>query len=404
MAWTVVSLVVLGALAAHGADEEKASSALTLDDKNFVAQVGSSPHFVMFYAPWCGHCKRLAPTWEELAVKYAKDVDTEVTIAKVDCTVATALCSAQDVTGYPTLKFFKSGAEKEDGVKYRGNRDAASLTKFILEQLGAEPQEADKAEKAEAEKATVENGLHVLTADSFADSVGTGETFIKFYAPWCGHCQKLAPVWDELAKVFEKDPKVKVAKLDCTKAQSVCQEQEVKGYPTLAYFSAGKKVETYKGARTLAELKDFVNTMKGTEAAASAGADDGKVPDNTKPAAAVVSLSKDSFEAGIKSGLAFVKFFAPWCGHCKRLAPTWEELAQKYKGNEAVTIAHVDCTAGENVNRALCDGQGVNGFPTLIAYKEGKKVAEYSGKRDLEALSAFVEQHAGGAGADKDEL
>ena len=42
-----------------------------------------------------------------------KDVEAEVTIAKVDCTEATALCSAQDVTGYPTLKFFKNGAEKD---------------------------------------------------------------------------------------------------------------------------------------------------------------------------------------------------------------------------------------------------------------------------------------------------
>ena len=63
-----------------------------------------------------------------------------------------------------------------------------------------------------------------------------GYTFIKFYAPWCGHCQKLAPTWDELAKKFEKDETVKVAKLDCTQAQSVCQENDVKGYPTLAYF------------------------------------------------------------------------------------------------------------------------------------------------------------------------
>jgi len=393
------------AVVAVGAEEEKAGSAITLDDKNFVAQVGSSPHFVMFYAPWCGHCKRLAPTWEELAVKYAKDVDTEVTIAKVDCTVATALCSAQDVTGYPTLKFFKSGAEKEDGVKYRGNRDAASLTKFILEKLGAEPEAEEKAAKAEPAGATIENGLHILTADSFAESVGSGDTFIKFYAPWCGHCQKLAPVWDDLAKSFEKDEKVKVAKVDCTKHQSVCQEHEVRGYPTLAYFSAGKKVETYKGARTLAELKDFMNTMKGSEAPAAAGADDGKVPDNTKPALAVVSLMKDSFEEHVKTGVTFVKFFAPWCGHCKRLAPTWEELAQKFKGTAGVSIAHVDCTAGDNVNRALCDGQGVNGFPTLIIYKDGEKVAEYSGKRDLEALTAFVEKHSGGdSGTEKDEL
>ena len=105
-------------------------------------------------------------------------------IGKVDCTVATALCSAQvtaslnlscvksnlpknqDVTGYPTLKFFKSGAEKEDGVKYRGNRwakidlwwwllnfyrDAAALEKFIAEKLGHEVPEEKPAAPESAE-------------------------------------------------------------------------------------------------------------------------------------------------------------------------------------------------------------------------------------------------------------
>lgn len=170
-----------------------------------------------------------------MAGKMNKDVEKEVTIAKVDCTEATALCSAQDVTGYPTLKFFKNGAEKDDGVKYRGQRDLASLEKFINEKLGNEVADEKPAAAASAE-ATVENGLHILTEGSFAGSVAAGDTFIKFYAPWCGHCQKLAPVWDELAKKFEKDEKVKIAKLDCTQAQSVCQEHEVRGYPTLAYF------------------------------------------------------------------------------------------------------------------------------------------------------------------------
>merc|ERR1719211_609464 len=163
LGWLV--LMCWAGLASAGAED--ATTAPSLDEKNFVSQVGSSPHFVMFFAPWCGHCKRLAPVWEELAGKHNKDVESEVTIAKVDCTVATALCSAQDVTGYPTLKFFKNGAEKDDGVKYRGNRDAAALEKFINEKLGNEVADEKPAEAASAE-ATVENGLHILTEGSFA--------------------------------------------------------------------------------------------------------------------------------------------------------------------------------------------------------------------------------------------
>ena len=128
-------------------------AAISLTEANFVSQVSTSPHFVMFYAPWCGDCKRLAPTWEELAGKM--NVEKEVTIGKVDCTEQTALCSAQDVTGYPTLKFFKNGAEKEDGVKYRGNRDLASLEKFIKEKLG----ETDELTKKLKSK---ENKVHFL--------------------------------------------------------------------------------------------------------------------------------------------------------------------------------------------------------------------------------------------------
>merc|ERR1719499_1430848 len=158
MKYLLLSLAVLG-LCRAGADE--AVTAVNLNENNFVSQVSGSPHFVMFFAPWCGHCKRLAPTWEELAGKMNKDVEAEVTIAKVDCTEATALCSAQDVTGYPTLKFFKNGAEKDDGVKYRGNRDAAALEKFIAEKLGNEIPE-EKPAAPESAEPTIENGLYVL--------------------------------------------------------------------------------------------------------------------------------------------------------------------------------------------------------------------------------------------------
>ena len=182
MLQSAVFLVLCLASQALGGVEE-AMTAPSLTEGNFVSQVSGSPHFIMFYAPWCGHCKRLAPTWEELAGKMNKDVEKEVTIAKVDCTEQTALCSAQDVTGYPTLKFFKSGAEKEDGVKYRGGRDLASLEKFIKEKLGVEVAEEKPAAGGDS-AAKVEAGLHVLSEGSFAATVATGDTFIKFYAPW----------------------------------------------------------------------------------------------------------------------------------------------------------------------------------------------------------------------------
>ena len=60
---------------------------------------------------------------------------------------------------------------------------------------------------------TPNNGLHILTNDNFDDFMATGAHFIKFYAPWCGHCKRLAPVWDDLAKQYEDSDDVKISKV-----------------------------------------------------------------------------------------------------------------------------------------------------------------------------------------------
>uniref|UniRef100_A0A090XE37 Putative thioredoxin/protein disulfide isomerase n=1 Tax=Ixodes ricinus TaxID=34613 RepID=A0A090XE37_IXORI len=204
------TLVTLGAVAAvapslwgvvRSSDLYK-DNVVKYDEAAFQEAVGKSAHFVKFFAPWCGHCKRLAPTWDELAEKYNEaKKESKVTIAKVDCTVDTTLCTDQGITSYPTLKFFKEGSK--EGVKYRGPRDLISLEAFIAESLGQEQPEV--AKPVPAAPAPV-SGLVEVTDGTFRTVLGQGRHFVKFYAPWCGHCQKLAPVWADLAASLESRP------------------------------------------------------------------------------------------------------------------------------------------------------------------------------------------------------
>jgi thiol-disulfide isomerase/thioredoxin len=97
------------------------------------------------------------------------------------------------------------------------------------------------------------------------------------YAPWCGHCKRLAPTWDELAGEVSD---AHIAKVDCTQHGSVCQEQGIRGYPTIKLyvskskarlmtwqiltptspysFNDGVEGAKYNGARTIEAFKDFL--------------------------------------------------------------------------------------------------------------------------------------------------
>jgi protein disulfide-isomerase-like protein len=77
------------------------------------------------------------------------------------------------------------------------------------------------------------------------------------------------------------------------------------------------------------------------------------------------------------------EFYAPWCGHCKKLAPTWDQLGTHLKGK--VNVAKVDVTE----NRDLGKRFGIKGFPTLLHIHDGA-VYRYSGKRTVEDLAEFA--------------
>jgi len=82
----------------------------------------------MFKVNWCGHCRRLAPTWEKLPDELE---GVGIKVAKVDCTQSKGLCRLHGVRSYPTLKFYKNGRETS---RYRGRRRLYSLAKFAIDQ------------------------------------------------------------------------------------------------------------------------------------------------------------------------------------------------------------------------------------------------------------------------------
>ncbi|OAQ32107.1 thioredoxin-like protein [Linnemannia elongata AG-77] len=81
---------------------------------------------VQFYAPWCKHCKELAPEYEMAAVRL-KMLSSDTVLAKVDCVAEDALCDGQDVQAYPTLKVYRNGRSRN----YAGELTAGAIVSFL---------------------------------------------------------------------------------------------------------------------------------------------------------------------------------------------------------------------------------------------------------------------------------
>ncbi|KAJ2666566.1 protein disulfide-isomerase precursor [Coemansia sp. RSA 1199] len=123
----VAALAVSGSVTATGEDAKSDVKVLTTENfKEWTA--GQEMALVEFYAPWCGHCKSLAPEYEKAATTLKEE---NIGLAKVDCTEEQALCEEMEIPGFPTLKVFKNG----DAVAYNGTRKEAGIISYMRKQM-----------------------------------------------------------------------------------------------------------------------------------------------------------------------------------------------------------------------------------------------------------------------------
>eukprot|EP00466_Bigelowiella_natans_P010452 jgi/Bigna1/70630/fgenesh1_pg.12_\ len=122
---------------------------------------------------------------------------------------------------------------------------------------------------------------------------------------------------------------------------------------------------------------------------ASVGA---RLPDLDVLGSEVIELTGESIAATIQDNdVVMLEFFAPWCGHCKELAPEFEETADRIsQSHPNVKLAKIDCTR----HQKTCENYGVQGYPTLKIFRD-QKAYDYNGARKAEQMLMSLKYYGG---------
>jgi protein disulfide-isomerase A1 len=438
----LVPLLLSPVSATEYADEE---GVLVLTKDTFDQAIEEFQHvLVEFYAPWCGHCKALAPEYVKAAAALKAD-GSAIRLAKVDATVESELGERFQVKGYPTLKFFRGGKPMEYGGGRTGddiviwlNKKTGPITDFenvAAAKAAVEKQEVIvigffKDQTTDAAKAFLQvagdtddtvfavtsaadvfaeygvkgNSAVVLlkkfdelraelvdesslTVDSIKEFVGAerlplvteftqdsaqkifgGDVkthMLLFVSKKADHFEEKLSVFKAVAPEYKG--KVLFIYIDIDETDNVrildFFGMKPEDCPSYRYINLGADMIKYKpeGAETSITapvVKQFIQDILDGKKKPHLNTEEIPADWDAKPVKVLVGKNFDAV-ARDKSKNVLVEFYAPWCGHCKQLAPIWDELGEKYKDSADIVIAKMDSTANE-----LTDVK-VQGFPTI---------------------------------------
>lgn len=256
------------------------------------------------------------------------------------------------------------------------------------------------------------DGVVELSGENFDSTVLQDDNIwvVQFYAPWCSYCHALVPEYKKLAKALKGA--VKVGVINGERNSELSAAYEVQGFPVIKIFGTDKTSPiNYFGPRTAnaiaesawAEVrKQIRDVIGGISIDEDAPAHDAPADENICLDSDVIELQpKDFKEQVLKSEDTWlVEFYAPWCPHCKSLAPEWIKVAQELKGK--FKVGAVDASA----HSELAAEYKVEGYPTIfyipaqtehaadaIEYKGSKRTADgiidWVNSQDLALVPAF---------------
>ncbi|KAF4979873.1 hypothetical protein FZEAL_4007 [Fusarium zealandicum] len=336
-----------------------------------------------FTSPYCHHCTKFAPTFRTIAEFYltskphVTDADTtfsdyyDFRFATVNCVAYYDLCIEHSIQSYPTTILYENGKEVDI---MRGIKNMTVLS--------------DSIEKALAKSKPGRPEIVELPEP--------GDT--SFPKPKTAQEDAVLP--DAEKKETETDPKAVQEKPLENSAENSPEEPAGKS----AGSSLDDITETPKEgvkSKNAEDPKESDAAKEDDKSKEKKFGEDWKVPSTgemlKKPKSkdatpkynlegVSVPLTPENFDALVTNSKDpwFIKFYAPWCSHCKAMAPTWEQLAKKMQGK--LNIGEVNCEA----DHKLCGEKGVGAFPTIL-FMTGAERAEYKGLRGVGDFVTYAE-------------